>query len=59
MFYAIPREFLSSFEADDDGVMTNIDEDRPFTYDAHRTGVTGSGALSVDTLLDQVVFVCP
>ena len=56
LFFAIPTDFLSSFEADNDGVVTIIDEDRPFTYDAHRTSVTGSGALSVDTLLGQVVF---
>ena len=58
-FDRMPEEFMDSPEADDRDVTTLVDHDRPFTYDVQRTGVTGSGALSVDTMLDQVVFGNP
>ena len=49
---SVPEEWLDSATADDDAVVTIVDPDRPWTYDTQQTGVTGSGALSVDTLLD-------
>ena len=59
-FDLVPEEYLSSPEADDDEDVTAIiDPHRPFTYDVQHTSVTGTGALSVDTLLDQVVFGLP
>ena len=59
-FDLMPREYLSSPEADEeDDVSPIIDPNRPFTYDVQRTSVAGSGKLSVDTLLDQVVFGPP
>ena len=55
----VPPVLQSSEEADDANVDTIVDPSRAFTYDAQRTGVTSSGARSVDTVLDQVVFGCP
>ena len=53
----MPEEWQTSEVADDNSVAMIVDPDRPFTYDMQRTGVSGSGALSVDTLL--VVFDVP
>lgn len=55
----VPPEYMDSPSADTEGVKTVVDQDRPWTYDVQQTGVTGSGALSVDTMLDQVVFGAP
>ena len=55
----VPPEWMDSVTADNDAVVLVVDPDRPWTYDTQQTGVTGSGALSVDTLLDQVVFGAP
>ena len=52
------HKFTAAYEYEDS---VNVVEDtsRPITFDMQRTGITRSGAMSVDTLLDQVVFGAP
>ena len=51
--------FVEEYEYEDQDVEIVYDYSRPLTFDMQRTGVTNSGAMSVDTLLDRVVFGLP
>ena len=50
----VPNQWKTSEFADDGKVDTIVDPDRPFTYDTQHTGVTATGGLWVNTLLDQI-----
>ena len=50
---------MEAYEYEDQDVVVVYDDSRPLTFDMQRTEVTQSGALSVDTLLDRVVFDVP